>query len=155
VTATRDPDSMRALLARAVRRIEELESRPPAVTEPIAVIGLGCRFPGGADSPDAFWQLLMEGRDAIRSVPPDRWDAAALFDPDPDRAGHIVTRNGGFLDGVEQFDAAFFGISPREADRMDPQQRLALEVAWETLEHAAIAPDKVRPGRGSVPSAIP
>jgi acyl transferase domain-containing protein/trans-aconitate methyltransferase len=141
---------MRALLARAVRRIEELEARPPAVTEPIAVIGLGCRFPGGADSPDAFWQLLMEGRDAIRSVPPDRWDAAALFDPDPDRAGHIVTRNGSFLEGVDQFDAAFFGISPREADRMDPQQRLALEVAWETLEHAAIAPDKVRGGRGGV-----
>jgi acyl transferase domain-containing protein len=141
---------MRALLARAVRRIEELESRAPAVAEPIAVIGLGCRFPGGADSPDAFWDLLMDGRDAIRAVPPDRWDAAALFDPDPDRAGHIVTRNGGFLDGVDQFDAAFFGISPREADRMDPQQRLALEVAWETLEHAAIAPDQVRGIRGGV-----
>jgi acyl transferase domain-containing protein len=150
MSVARDPDPMRALLARAVRRIEELEARMPAASEPIAVVGLGCRFPGGADSPAAFWRLLMRGEDAIREVPPDRWDAAALYDADPDQDGRIVTRNGGFLEAVDQFDAGLFGISPREADRMDPQQRLALEVAWETLEHAAIAPDRLRNTRGGV-----
>ena len=111
--------------------------------EPIAVIGIGCRFPGGADGPDTFWQLLRDGRDAIGEVPPERWDREAWFDADPDAPGRMSVRHGGFLDGVDGFDAAFFGISPREAQTMDPQQRLVLEVAWEALEHAGLAPDRL------------
>ena len=96
---------------------------------PVAVVGIGCRFPGGADTPAAFWRLLCEGRDAIREVPADRWDVDAWFDADVEAPAKMSVRHGGFLDRVDGFDAAFFGISPREALTMDPQQRLALEVA--------------------------
>jgi hybrid polyketide synthase/nonribosomal peptide synthetase FtdB len=102
---------------------------------PIAIIGIGCRFPG-ADSPAAYWRLLREGVDAIREVPPDRWDARAVYHPDPTVPGKSITRWGGFLDHVDRFDPFFFGISPGEAERMDPQQRLLLEVAHESLEDA-------------------
>jgi acyl transferase domain-containing protein/aryl carrier-like protein len=108
--------------------------------EPVAVIGLGCRFPGGADSPERFWQLLVEGRDAIREVPPDRWDVDEVYDPAPATPGKMITRWGGFIDQVDRFDPAFFGISSREAAIMDPQQRLLLEVAWEALERAGCPP---------------
>ena len=118
-------------------RLEEVSR---IATEPLAVIGLGCRFPGGADTPDLFWELLANGRNGIHEVPPDRWDIDAYFDPDPDKPGKMNTRWGGFLEHIDQFDAEFFGISPREAATMDPQQRLLLEVAWETLEHACINP---------------
>lgn len=102
---------------------------------PIAIIGIGCRFPG-ADSPAAFWRLLRDGVDAIREVPADRWDARAIYHPDPTVPGKSITRWGGFLDQVDRFDPFFFGISPGEAERMDPQQRLLLEVAHESLEDA-------------------
>ncbi len=129
-----------AQLKRAVQAIQDLRAKLAAVerarTEPIAIIGIGCRFPGGVTSPEAFWQLLVNGVDAITPVPPDRWDSEDLFDADPAAPGKITTRWGGFLDDIDQFDAAFFGISPREAARMDPQQRLLLEVAWEALEDA-------------------
>lgn len=101
---------------------------------PIAIIGIGCRFPGGANSPAAFWQLLCNGVDAISEVPPDRWDQWAFYSPDGSDPGKINNRWGGFIEQIDQFDAQFFGISPREATRMDPQQRLLLEVAWEALE---------------------
>jgi len=104
-------------------------------SEAIAVIGLGCRFPG-AEGPEAFWRLLSEGIDAITEVPPERWDINAYYDPDPDTPGKMVTRWGGFVEGVDRFDAAFFGMAPREAANLDPQQRLLLEVTWEALEHA-------------------
>jgi amino acid adenylation domain-containing protein/non-ribosomal peptide synthase protein (TIGR01720 family) len=104
---------------------------------PIAIIGIGCRFPE-ADNVEAFWNLLCEGRDAIREVPPDRWDKDALYDPDPDARGKMTTRWGGFLDDVDKFDAPFFGIADREASGMDPQQRLLLEVTWRALEHAGL-----------------
>lgn len=106
---------------------------PATQAEPIAIIGIGCRFPG-ANDPVAFRQLLRDGVDAITEVPADRFDLDAFYDPDPQAPGKISTRWGGFLDQVDRFDAHFFGVSPREAARMDPQQRLLLEVAWEALE---------------------
>ncbi|HEY3062327.1 MAG TPA: SDR family NAD(P)-dependent oxidoreductase, partial [Chloroflexota bacterium] len=106
----------------------------------IAIVGIGCRFPGGADSPDTFWDLLRDGTDAVIDVPSDRWDVDAYYDPDPE-AGRIYTRRGAFIDHVDQFDAAFFGISPREAVMMDPQQRLLLEVTSEALEDAGQSPE--------------
>src|SRR5579871_103307 len=128
-------------------RVEELES---ADKEPIAIIGMACRFPGGADSPAAFWDLLCQGRDAISEIPPGRWDVAAFFDPDPEAARKMYTRWGGFLAGVEAFDPQFFGITPREAVNMDPQQRLLLEASWEALEDAALDPAKLQGSRTGV-----
>src|SRR5262249_18457423 len=108
----------------------------------IAIIGMSCRFPA-APGLDAFWHLLRNGIDAITDVPSDRWDVSAVFDPRPDQRGKMSTRSGGFIAGVDLFDAAFFGISPREALRMDPQQRVLLEVAWEALEDAGIDLERV------------
>lgn len=113
--------------------------RPEATAEPIAIIGMSCRFPGGANTPEAFWQLLRGGRDAISEIPVERWNIDAYYDPDPSAPGKMYTRYGGFLQDISKFDAQFFGISPREALRMDPQQRLLVEVAWEALEHAGQA----------------
>src|ERR1700735_1959565 len=111
--------------------------------DPIAIIGIGCRLPG-ASNPEDFWNLLRNGVDAITEVPAERWDVDAVFDPDPTVPGKMSTRWGGFIEqSAAEFDAQFFAIPPREAERMDPQQRLALEVAWEALEDAAIAPDKL------------
>jgi acyl transferase domain-containing protein/acyl carrier protein len=107
--------------------------------EPIAIVGVACRFPGSPDWP-AFWRLLRDGVDATGTVPSDRWDAEAWYDPDPQAPGKINTRRGAFLDRVDQFDPLFFGISPREACEMDPQQRLMLELSWEALEDAGIPP---------------
>ena len=138
---------------RALAAIQKLQARlaasEAARNEPIAVVGLGCRFPQ-ADSPEAFWELLARGADAVVEVPPDRWDVAAHYDPDPDAPGKMSSRWGAFLDRVDLFDAHFFGISPREAIRMDPQQRLLLEVAWEALEHAGQAPDGLAGSRTGV-----
>ena len=106
--------------------------------ESIALIGIGCRFPGGADTPEAFWRFIESGRNAIVEVPADRWDLMAFFDQDPGRPGKTYSKWGGFLDQVDRFDAGFFGISPREAESMDPQQRLLLEVAWEAMEDAGL-----------------
>src|SRR5712691_9020670 len=127
-----------ALLAQRIRGENETVALLSA--EPIAIVGMGCRFPGGADSPAGFWELLRAGMDAVREVPPDRWDIDAYYDPDPTVVGKMATRWGGFLDQVDQFDPEFFGISPREAARMDPQHRLLLEVAWEAIECAALPP---------------
>lgn len=112
---------------------------PSYQTEPIAVTGIGCRFPGAA-SPAAFWKLLLDGVDAITDVPPGRWDVDAFYTPLESRPGKMNTRRGGFLDAVDQFDPVFFNLSPREAAQMDPQQRLLLEVGWEALEHAGVDP---------------
>jgi amino acid adenylation domain-containing protein len=109
----------------------------------LAIVGIGCRLPGGASDPGAFWQLLERGVDAITEPPADRFDVDAVFDPDPSRPGHIYSRSGGFVADVDRFDAAFFGIAPREARRMDPQHRLLLEVTWEALEDGGQVPDRL------------
>ncbi|MBI3898381.1 MAG: SDR family NAD(P)-dependent oxidoreductase [Gammaproteobacteria bacterium] len=108
---------------------------------PVAIIGIGCRFPGKVDSPSSFWDLLARGGDTIIDVPPDRWNSARFYDPDPKKSGKLYFRAGGFLQHrIDQLDAAFFGISPREAEDLDPQQRLLLEVAWEAIEDAGLVP---------------
>ncbi|WP_406814829.1 type I polyketide synthase [Mycobacterium sp. M23085] len=129
-------------------------TRPaPVVTtrtdEPIAIVAVACRFPGAAD-PEAFWELLSGGVDAIREVPDDRYDIDEFYDPDPDTPGKIYSRFGGFLDGIDGFDPEFFGISPREAVWMDPQQRLMLETAWEGLERAGYSPGALRGSRSGI-----
>jgi acyl transferase domain-containing protein/acyl carrier protein len=110
---------------------------------PVAIVGIGCRFPGGVTGPASFWKLLSEGGDAITEIPADRIDLGHYFDPRPATPGRMATRWGGFLDGLDRFDAEFFGISPREAERMDPQQRLLLECAWEGFEDAGIDPTRL------------
>ena len=125
-------------LRREKRRTQDLERR---AREPIAIIGLGCRLPGAADSPDDFWGFVDEGRDATSAFPSDRgWDLERLYDPSPEAPGSFYARGGGFVDDAGRFDRDFFGIGPAEALAMDPQQRLALEVSWETLEGAGIDP---------------
>ncbi|MCA0456387.1 MAG: type I polyketide synthase [Chloroflexi bacterium] len=109
-------------------------------TEPIAVIGMACRFPGEANTPDAFWDLLHEGREGVAEMPTDRWDVDSFYSPDPEALGKMISRRGGFLKGIKEFDPQFFGISPREAITLDPQQRLLLETSWEALENAGYAP---------------
>ena len=116
-----------------------------AASEPIAIIGMSCRFPGGVRSADELWRLLAAGGDAIGEFPTDRgWELEGFFDPDPDHPGTSYARRAGFLEEVAEFDAGFFEIGPREALAMDPQQRLLLEVCWEAIEDARIAPDTLR-----------
>ena len=133
-----------ARMRRALDAIDKLQTRLIAAEqssgEPIAIVGMSCRFPGGADSPESFWEGLLEGRDAIRRVPADRWDAESFYDPTGNAPGKTIAREGGFIEDVHSFDADFFGISPREAKKLDPQQRLLLEVAWEAMERAGIIP---------------
>ena len=131
-------------LALLVKELQDrLESLEKDKREPIAIVGMGCRFPGGADSPEEFWRVLRDGVDTISEVPPDRWDLESIYDSEPGKPGKICTRYGGFLESADRFDPLFFGISPREAASMDPQQRLLLEVAWETLENAGQSPEKL------------
>ena len=146
-TAMRDEGGELSPTKRALLEIRELRARltayEKAASEPIAIVGIGCRLPGGVVDEESLWAALRNGLDAIGEVPTDRWNVGELFDPDPDRAGRMSTRYGGFLESIDEFDAGFFGIAPREAASMDPQQRLFLEVAWEALEDAGVAPDRL------------
>ncbi len=126
-----------------IQKLEgELHQEKQKASEPIAIIGMGCRFPG-ATTPEAFWDMLSQGQDAVTEIPLSRWDIKAYYDPDPDAVGKMYIRSAAFLAQVDQFDASFFGIAPKEATRLDPQQRLLLEVTWEALERAGIAPQQL------------
>lgn len=132
------------LLRNTLKKIKILTAQVKSYSEPIAIIGMGCRFPGGGNNPEEFWHVLESGIDGICEVPKDRFDVDAYYDPAFDVPGKMYTRHGGFLNvPVDLFDAEFFGISPKEAEAMDPQQRLLLEVTWEALENALVPPESL------------
>lgn len=145
---------VKELLKQAVSAVDKAKSRANALEyaarEPIAIVGMGCRFPGGVDSPERFWRLLSQAEHAVAEVPADRWDLDAWYSPDPEAPGRMYSRWGGFVADIASFDPLFFGIAPREAVRMDPQHRLLLEVAWEALERAGIAPSGLSGSRAGV-----
>jgi acyl transferase domain-containing protein/thioesterase domain-containing protein/NADP-dependent 3-hydroxy acid dehydrogenase YdfG/acyl carrier protein len=152
---TKNPDDkLRTMLLRSVREVERLRTKladlEGASHEPVAIVGVGLRAPGGVEDLDGLWTLLESERDPVRPIPASRWDAERDYDPDPEVAGKSYVREAAFVDGVEGFDPAFFDISPREAKSLDPQHRLLLESAWEALEHAGVVPSSLARTRTGV-----
>ncbi|BAZ48615.1 short-chain dehydrogenase/reductase SDR [Nostoc sp. NIES-4103] len=137
------PNTAQNLKQEFLERYKQLDAIVQAQTDPIAIVGIGCRFPGRVTDPETYWQLLCQGIDAMTEIPAERWNIDDYYDVNPDTPGKMYSRQGAFLDQVDQFDPQFFRISPREAMAMDPQQRLLLEVCWEAMENAAIAPDSL------------
>src|SRR5829696_1855545 len=142
-----DPVNTLSPLKRALLALDEMKAKLDAAQrvrhEPIAIVGMSCRFPGGSHGADAFWRLLRSGADAVTEVPKDRWDSDEYYDPDPSVPGKAYGRWGAFLEDIDRFDPQFFGIAPREAAGIDPQQRLLLETTWEALEDAGTSPEKL------------
>lgn len=143
------------LMKMASDKIAKLEAELEAVkskdaSEPIAIVGMGCRFPGNASTPEAYWDILQKGVDAITEVPKDRWNIDDYYDPDPEAPGKIYTRYGGFVEQLQEFDSKFFEIAPLETRHLDPQQRLLLEVSWEALENAGKNPQELRESQTGV-----
>jgi len=156
----RDKESRPLSLEEAKAEIERLQAELDACDhggedsgaprEPIAIVGMGCRYPGSVRTPDEFWELLSSGRDVLREIPRERWDVDGHYNPEMNVPGKMYVRHGHYLDDIDQFDPQFFGLSPREAESLDPQQRLVMEISWETLEHAGIAPNDLSGGKTGV-----
>ena len=141
-------------LQRAIFALKETQNRLDALekqhSQPIAIVGMACRFPGDASDPRSYWELLCNGIDAISETPLDRWDVDAFYDPDPNAPGKMNTRWGGFLRNIDEFDNHFFSISDREAMRIDPQHRMLLELTWEAIEDSGVRPSSLRGARAGV-----